>query len=62
MKLKHTLLLLAGLSSFAAKAQTMQPSMTDAPAHRVAFEHKPGANYFITLGGGVGAMFLEGNN
>ena len=62
MKLKHTLLILAGLSSFAAKAQTMQPSMTDAPAHRVAFEHKPGANYFISLAGGVGAMFLEGNN
>lgn len=62
MKLKYTLLVLAGLASLTAKAQTMQPSSTDAPAHRVAFEHKPGANYFITLGGGVGAMFLQGND
>lgn len=62
MKLKYTLLVLAGLSSLAAKAQTMQPTTSEAPAHRVAFEHKPGANYFISLSGGVGAMFLEGNN
>lgn len=62
MNLKYTLLVLAGISSLAAQAQTSQPTTIEAPAHRVAFAHEPGANYFISLAGGVGAMFLEGNN
>lgn len=62
MNLKYSLLVLAGISSLAAQAQTSQPTTIEAPAHRVAFAHEPGANYFISLAGGVGAMFLEGNN
>ena len=62
MKLKYTLLALAGIASLTANAQTAQPMASDAPAHRVALAHQPGANYFISLAGGVGAMFLEGNN
>ena len=59
MNLKYSLLVLAGISSLAAQAQTSQPTTIEAPAHRVAFAHEPGANYFISLAGGVGAMFLE---
>lgn len=44
-----------------ANAQTEQNS-TEVAAHRQAFSHEPGANYFLSLGGGVGAMFLKGNN
>lgn len=62
MNLKYTLLVLAGAASLSAQAQTMQQTTADAPARRVAFEHKPGSNYFISLGGGLGAMILEGNN
>lgn len=62
MNLKYSLLVLAGISSLAAQAQTSQPTTIEAPAHRVAFAHEPGANHFISLAGGVGAMFLEGNN
>lgn len=62
MKLKNTLLVLAGATTLGASAQTMQPASSDAAAHRVAFSRQPGSNYFLTLGGGVGAMFLEGNN
>ena len=62
MNLKYSLLVLAGISSLAAQAQTSQPTTIEAPAHRVAFAHEPGANYFISLAGGVGAMFLDGNN
>ena len=62
MNLKYSLLVLAGISSLAAQAQTSQPTTIEAPAHRVAFAHEPGANRFISLAGGVGAMFLEGNN
>ena len=62
MNLKYTLLVLAGISSLAAQAQTAQPTTTEAPAHRVAFAHASGSNYFISLAGGTGAMFLEGNN
>ena len=62
MNLKYTLLVFAGVSSLATQAQTTQPSMTDAPAHRVAFAHESGSNHFISIAGGVGAMFLEGNS
>ena len=62
MNLKYTLLVLAGISSLAAQAQTAQPTTTEAPAHRVAFAHASGSNHFISLAGGTGAMFLEGNN
>ena len=56
MNLKYSLLVLAGISSLAAQAQTSQPTTIEAPAHRVAFAHEPGANHFISLAGGVGAM------
>ena len=62
MNLKYTLLVLAGISSLVAQAQTAQPTTTEAPAHRVAFAHASGSNHFISLAGGTGAMFLEGNN
>ena len=62
MNLKYTLLVLAGISSLTAQAQTAQPTTTEAPAHRVAFAHASGSNHFISLAGGTGAMFLEGNN
>ena len=62
MNLKYTLLVLAGISSLAAQAQTSQSTTTEAPAHRVAFAHASGSNHFISLAGGTGAMFLEGNN
>lgn len=62
MKLKYTLLALVGIGSLSANAQTAQSMASEAPAHRVALTNKPGANYFLSLSGGVGAMFLEGNN
>ena len=61
MKLKFTVLALAGATMLTANAQTEQNS-TEVAAHRQAFSHEPGANYFLSLGGGVGAMFLKGNN
>mgnify|MGYP000445419285 FL=1 len=61
MKLKFTALALAGATMLTANAQTEQSS-TEIAAHRQAFSHEPGANYFLSLGGGVGAMFLKGNN
>ena len=61
MKLKFTVLALAGATMLSANAQT-ELSSTEVAAHRQAFSHEPGANYFISLGGGVGAMFLKGNN
>ena len=61
MKLKFTVLALAGATILSANAQT-ELSSTEVAAHRQAFSHEPGANYFISLGGGVGAMFLKGNN
>ena len=39
MNLKYSLLVLAGISSLAAQAQTSQPTTIEAPAHRVAFAH-----------------------
>ena len=61
MKLKFTVLALAGATILSANAQT-ELSSTEVAAHRQAFSHEPGANYFFSLGGGVGAMFLKGNN
>ena len=58
MKLKFTVLALAGATMLTANAQTEQNS-TEVAAHRQAFSHEPGANYFLSLGGGVGAMFLR---
>ena len=62
MNLKYTLLVLAGASSLGAQAQTSQPTKTEAPAHCVSFAHESGSNHFISLAGGVGAMFRDGNN
>ena len=62
MNLKYTLLVLAGASSLGAQAQTSQPTKTEAPAHCVSFTHESGSNHFISLAGGVGAMFRDGNN
>ena len=44
-----------------ANAQTEQSS-SEIAAHRQAFTNERGANYFLSLGGGVGAMFLKDNN
>lgn len=60
MNLKSSLLVLAGLVGLSANAQTQHTS-TDAPAHKVAFTHKPGTNYFVSLAGGAAAMFTEQN-
>lgn len=60
MNLKSSLLVLAGLVGLSANAQTQHTS-TDAPAHTVAFTHKPGTNYFVSLAGGAAAMF-KGEN
>ena len=62
MNLKYTLLVLAGVSTLGAQAQTSQPTKTEAPAHCVSFTHESGSNHFISLAGGVGAMFRDGNN
>ena len=60
MNLKSSLLVLAGLVGLSANAQTQHTS-TDAPAHKVAFTHKPGTNYFVSLAGGAAAMFTMQN-
>nr|WP_315125570.1 OmpA family protein [uncultured Porphyromonas sp.] len=61
MKLKFTALALAGATMLTANAQTEQSS-SEIAAHRQAFTNERGANYFLSLGGGVGAMFLKDNN
>lgn len=61
MNLKSSLLVLAGLVGLSANAQT-QPTSTDAAANKVAFTHKPGSNYFISIAGGASAMFKGENS
>lgn len=61
MKLKLTVLALAGAMSLSATAQTAGAQNTEAKNGRTVFVKSPSANWFITLQGGASVMAL-GNN